>query len=468
MYLKKEQNGYSLEDVTRTIRTLIETGRKNPAIREFAAGITGRIDGRQVDQLAQMIFAWIRKNIRYIYDPNGVEWIQAPEVTLKNRIGDCDDFTVLAGSLLESIGIRTQFNLVKTNGSDQFSHVFLSYWSPLKKKWIAFDAIVNKPMGWRSPAISGEKIMQVKGIGFVDPVTISTTIAIINALGDSGKVVNWLVGKNSLIGKWFGSNSKIVEADFIRAFNETFNQFGYGQKDLDWFHRLGNSSNYDCYLKVQGKRVAGARFSSISQGLKTFSTFILSHPYPGSKYSTLPAGSTVPVEQWDQYLNLAEYNVLAGIQPETKQATAEAVTKTTQTATTATTTGGLPNMPSDPRTLDNLNAAGLVQNGVAVTTTLIQLQVFANNAGIKGVSVPSIQPPSPVKANAVAYWDQVNKYRSALQNAVSSGYSYGGGNEGQNTPSGGGSTQTQEAGMGTAGMLLIGAAAAGLFLAARK
>lgn len=460
MYLKKETEGYSLDDVTRTIRTLIESGRKNPAIREFAAGITGRIDGRQVDQLAQMIFAWIRKNIRYMYDPNGVEWIQAPEVTLQNRIGDCDDFTVLAGSLLESIGIRTQFNLVKTNGSDQFSHVFLSYWSPLQKKWIAFDAIVNKPMGWRSPAISGERIMGINQIGFD---AILTSQIVYSAVKNGSDAWKWLTGKKSVIGKIFGNSERGHLSSRFQAkyLQEAFSDFLiHGDNIWDNYVKRwwkGKDGKYYMTIIYKGKEYTNRtdnKPNSHEELIKKWANIILKDP------------EKVPDYALDSYLDPATGKTLAQIKAES--GTAKTTTTTgTQTATTGT-TNIIPAMPKDPRTIDNLDAIGLAQNMVSVTTTLVQLQVYANNNGIKGVSVPGIQPPSPVKATAITYWDSVNKYRTALQAAVSSGYSYGGSNEGQTPPSGGGSTQMQEAGMGTAGMLLIGAAAAGLFFAARK
>jgi len=134
----------------------------NLDVRKKAQEITWSIPGRDVDLIATEIYDWIKKHIKYQYDPVSEEWVQDSLTTLKLESGDCDDFTVLGASLIRSLGIPARICFVKTNNEKSFSHVYFEYHSDAKDKWIPFDAIVNRYPGWESPTISEKVVVEIE------------------------------------------------------------------------------------------------------------------------------------------------------------------------------------------------------------------------------------------------------------------------------------------------------------------
>ena len=98
------------------------------------------------------IYNFIINNCRYVQDPVGLELLKTPPVSLQAiEVGgqpalDCDDATILIGSLVMSIGIPFALRAVSFN-DDEFSHVYgLAY---IKDQgWIATDFVVGKKGGY--------------------------------------------------------------------------------------------------------------------------------------------------------------------------------------------------------------------------------------------------------------------------------------------------------------------------------
>ncbi len=72
---------------------------------------------------AKALYYFVRDNIAYINDPVSREFIQNPLSTIENGGGDCDDGSVLLASMLESIGIETEFVFIP-------NHVYVKAWLP--------------------------------------------------------------------------------------------------------------------------------------------------------------------------------------------------------------------------------------------------------------------------------------------------------------------------------------------------
>lgn len=88
---------------------MVNEFRAHPGIRQRAREIVWRIyrcdPSNQVEQ-ALAIGDWVRRNIRYVREIP--ETFQTPVTTLATKFGDCDDFTTLTCSLLESVGIWSE------------------------------------------------------------------------------------------------------------------------------------------------------------------------------------------------------------------------------------------------------------------------------------------------------------------------------------------------------------------------
>jgi len=124
------------------IGELIQEGGHDPLIRQVAIRITSNIPSKSPTQEIAAIYQWIRRNIRFRYDPTGMEWLQTASRTLKERAGDCDCLTILIGSLCQSIGHKT---LTRTVGSSKYApeHVSALVWD--RKRWISCDPVLEGP-----------------------------------------------------------------------------------------------------------------------------------------------------------------------------------------------------------------------------------------------------------------------------------------------------------------------------------
>lgn len=150
-----------LSGVVDKIRELILDGRGNFQVRQKALEITQRIpvdkrtghpDRRNFGHVASAVYNWMKDSIAYVRDPHHIEWLQGAEVTLKVKSGDCDDMTILAGSLLMSLGIPSRVVVVgqKNNNPTQFSHIYLEF--EHSGRWYPFDVTLAKSAGVGIPA----------------------------------------------------------------------------------------------------------------------------------------------------------------------------------------------------------------------------------------------------------------------------------------------------------------------------
>jgi len=144
------------------VKALINKFGINPEIREKAAIILTQrkkydnILGwavREKDYLGELnaIFNWVKRNIRYQYDPIKKDIIEDPFTTLKLRIADCDGMTVLLGSLVQSVGYPVMLKVIKQYSNRVYDIYPLVGIPPLNpKNWIAMNAVFkNRPIGYQ-------------------------------------------------------------------------------------------------------------------------------------------------------------------------------------------------------------------------------------------------------------------------------------------------------------------------------
>ncbi len=100
---------------------------------------------------AEKIFNFIVNHCRYVQDPIGLELLKTPPVSLQAiEVGgspalDCDDATILIGSLIMAIGIPFALRAVAFN--EEYSHVYgLVY---IKDRgWVPCDFVIGKKGGY--------------------------------------------------------------------------------------------------------------------------------------------------------------------------------------------------------------------------------------------------------------------------------------------------------------------------------
>lgn len=101
------------------------------------------------------ILAFLRDNIRYTRDMLNIETLIQPQVALvKHASMDCDDFAMLAASLLMTTGYKVRFKAIQAKGAKQIHHVYVEVFSPQQNKWIPVDGILKrKPLNAEPPYI---------------------------------------------------------------------------------------------------------------------------------------------------------------------------------------------------------------------------------------------------------------------------------------------------------------------------
>lgn len=139
-----------------------------------------------------------RDQIRYVFDPNGVELIENPVRILESRVADCDSIVVLMASLCEQMGFPCRFVTIRADKQrpGDFTHVFLEVKVP-GRGWVGSDPTQpEREFGWKPgpeyarktwPASkdmgeAGRESDEMAGMGFFDDpdlVGVQTTPGVI-------------------------------------------------------------------------------------------------------------------------------------------------------------------------------------------------------------------------------------------------------------------------------------------------
>lgn len=125
--------------------------KHNRYIRELATQIIESVPQKRYGAESRAIFYYVRDNVRYTQDPDGLEYVQSPLVTLISGHGDCDDQATLLASLLASVGRKTRFVAAGFEGGE-LEHVWAEVL--IGDRWFAADTTEDHDFGWRPPRIT--------------------------------------------------------------------------------------------------------------------------------------------------------------------------------------------------------------------------------------------------------------------------------------------------------------------------
>lgn len=150
----------TIDDRLKYIIEMIQKGRRNPQIRQFAVQAVSKKCGdswctpeKDWEAEVDTMFNVVRQHVRYVRDTYGVDLYQHPKRTIQFGGGDCDDYTITLGSLLQAIGYPIKCRVIQTVDSDDWNHIYLLVGLPPRgpTKWKVLDASVDKPAGWEAP-----------------------------------------------------------------------------------------------------------------------------------------------------------------------------------------------------------------------------------------------------------------------------------------------------------------------------
>lgn len=148
------------------IKKLIDQGKKDIVIRTLAEKITQYIPPKDYKREIHAIYNFVVRRLRYTKDIHRVETVHRARDLLRRhrKAADCDDFVILTGALLQSIGHPIRIVIIGNNYDDKedYSHIYLQ--TRLKNRWIGLDGSVpGAAVGWEAPKYATKKIITLDG-----------------------------------------------------------------------------------------------------------------------------------------------------------------------------------------------------------------------------------------------------------------------------------------------------------------
>jgi len=113
------------------MKRLANAALTDPFIRAQAAQVIASCPRGDKPCMAYALLSWVKRKVRYIPDPNGVEALHNPAMIAKavheGRLvyGDCDDMSLYLATLMKSVGLSPCFRAVGYNGN-QYQHVYVA------------------------------------------------------------------------------------------------------------------------------------------------------------------------------------------------------------------------------------------------------------------------------------------------------------------------------------------------------
>ena len=146
-----------IDDRISYIMEEIDEGKRDPRIRKLASdALTGKkqdgswaVEEKDWNAEVDAIFYFVRKNVRYTRDIQDIELFQKAGRTLELKIGDCDDLSILLGSMLQAVGYPVILRVIGLNGGT-YQHIYVVAGLPPHdpKEWKPLDASRPEGPGW--------------------------------------------------------------------------------------------------------------------------------------------------------------------------------------------------------------------------------------------------------------------------------------------------------------------------------
>lgn len=128
-----------IEGVRETLalmRSIVRKAKADPRVIEQARALTRTVPFKDWKAEAAALHRYVRDQIRYVMDPNGVETLSTPARLMELGSGDCDDKVTLLAALLESVGHPTRFIAIGL-APGELSHVYLE--TKIGDAWIPLE-----------------------------------------------------------------------------------------------------------------------------------------------------------------------------------------------------------------------------------------------------------------------------------------------------------------------------------------
>lgn len=132
----------------------VDLERRDGAIRPWVGQAIQGCEQKNYLCYAQSIYEWVKRNIKYVFDPENVELVERPLYILQqSKCGDCDSTSTLLAAMFEAIGLPARFVTVKADATapTEYSHVLCEV--QINGKWYGADVTMPRMgFGWSPPA----------------------------------------------------------------------------------------------------------------------------------------------------------------------------------------------------------------------------------------------------------------------------------------------------------------------------
>lgn len=138
-------------DAETTLHLMVRVTREallDARLRMFAEGLVRNVFPHDYLSEYAAVLNWVRTHIRYSRDPMTIEQVKTPQVVLESETGDCDDASVLVGTLVGQLGAAVRYvaGAFKRDGNGRpvLSHVWCEAFDPTAKAWVILDPVPGR------------------------------------------------------------------------------------------------------------------------------------------------------------------------------------------------------------------------------------------------------------------------------------------------------------------------------------
>jgi hypothetical protein len=122
-----------------TLNTITKVTRDTLA---QTADLAKQLKGSDAHTSARNVWSWVKSNIRYHLDHDGLEEVRTPARSYADRNAgvDCEDMAIFTASLLINMGYKPHFAVVAFNHNESYGHIYTMLNSTvIDCVWTAFD-----------------------------------------------------------------------------------------------------------------------------------------------------------------------------------------------------------------------------------------------------------------------------------------------------------------------------------------
>jgi hypothetical protein len=143
--------------------------------KDFAPTLKGSSDAQTIYN----VWSYVKKNIKYILDPEGKQYIKSPAATNADGFADCKSRSVMMASLLRNLGIPYAYRFASYSGGYPVTHVYVIAKPTGGKGAFALDPDMDNFNQQKHTTYFIDKDMSeihyVSGIGKTKPTTNTPT-----------------------------------------------------------------------------------------------------------------------------------------------------------------------------------------------------------------------------------------------------------------------------------------------------